>query len=192
MSARFQRALAVLLSQRVEGFYSNDQLDPGGETVWGIARRRHPSFVGWLLVDAARRLSGFPESLRGNAALFEATGEFYRSQFWNEIRAEDLPLEVGERVFDIAVNASPHTAGVLLQVAICGLDVAVKIDGGIGQKTIDAARRIERTTLYDALQVAQGGFYVGRGTARFIRGWLNRALHEDEIAALDRIDVDLA
>lgn len=52
--------------ERREGFYSNDPADPGGETLYGIARTRHPNWGGWETWDQNRvkREQDLPEDAR--------------------------------------------------------------------------------------------------------------------------------
>ena len=50
---------AYLKMAPVEGLYSNDPDDPGGETVYGVARVFWPKWSGWSIVDAAKKQPGF-------------------------------------------------------------------------------------------------------------------------------------
>ena len=58
----FQKAYKELM--RVEGFYSMDPSDPGGETIYGISRRNWPKWVGWEIVDLYRKKPNFPEVIK--------------------------------------------------------------------------------------------------------------------------------
>ena len=42
MMSDFHTAMKFILSPDVEGEYSNDPNDPGGETKWGISKRAYP------------------------------------------------------------------------------------------------------------------------------------------------------
>lgn len=180
---RFDRALEDLLSPRVEGFYSAPKpSDPGGETVYGVARERWPAWEGWPLVDAARCSPGGVESIRHDPELRRMVRHFYLVNFWHPLRCEDLPEPVGERVFDIGVNAGTGRVVQILQIALVALDRRdVEIDGRLGPVTLTAAEKVGSTRLYDALQGVQGGFYLGltvarSALARNLPGWLRRAL----------------
>lgn len=188
-TARFLDAFGDLLGN--EGFYSNDPVDAGGETVYGVSRRAHPDWLGWKIVDAARGKAGFPGILRSDQELLGAARELYYDVYWTPVGAARLPHPVGERLFDIAVNAGHATAGLCLQVALCALDVYVRVDGQIGPATLAAAARFdsEPDRLFDALQAVQGGFYLGLTIAKpsqrkFRRGWLRRALEELEASGI--------
>jgi len=103
----FQIALAH--TKGIEGPESDHQLDPGGQTVWGIARNRHPKWEGWALVD------------RGEPVPNEMVALFYKMNFWDAINGDRLAAlsrDVAIEVFDTAVNISPVSAGKILQEAM--------------------------------------------------------------------------
>ena len=73
---------AYLKMAPVEGLYSNDPDDPGGETVHGIARVFWPRWSGWSIVDAAKNaqttqaveFNGSSEDLKLNVVYGAAHG----------------------------------------------------------------------------------------------------------------------
>lgn len=182
MRDRFQVALDALFLE--EGLYSNDPVDPGGETFRGIARKRHPGWIGWALVDAAKvKGDGWARELDRDPEMRAHVEAFYRESFWRPVQADRLPVPVGERVFNIAVNAGIGRAVELLQVALCAAFEPVAVDGQLGPRTLSAAELADPVRLFDALQAAQGGYYVGLIAAnqrlrRFRGGWLARAFRE--------------
>lgn len=180
---RFEAALADLISPRVEGFYSAPKpSDPGGETIYGISKTGFPAWAGWNIVAQARAHPDFPECLRGEPELMREVKLLYLHEFWQKSRCEELPEPVGERLFNIAVNAGIRRAAEMLQIALAGLDrIDVAVDGQIGPATLEAVREVGSARLYDALQCVQGGFYLGLAVARSalapnLPGWLRRAL----------------
>src|SRR3712207_6059069 len=56
--------IALERTLEFEGWYSKHPADPGGETYRGIARRHHPSWPGWALIDEAKQRPGFPGTLK--------------------------------------------------------------------------------------------------------------------------------
>jgi len=112
--AKFEIALDGTLKN--EGFYGNDPSDTGGETLWGIARKPNPKWVGWPIVDSLKNEDHFPQCLKENSELFEARDLFYREAFWNVIKGDDIiNQEVANDLFDKAVNMGVHQAVVLCQ-----------------------------------------------------------------------------
>lgn len=73
------------------GGYTNRDIDPGGETKWGISKKAHPS------VDI--------KNLTKQAAM-----DIYRTDYWDMAGCEDLPFELACVVFDTAVNQGVSVA----------------------------------------------------------------------------------
>jgi lysozyme family protein len=96
----------------VEGGYTNNPADPGGETKFGISKRSYPT------VDIA------------NLTLDQAKTIYY-SDFWCKLGCDKMTPGLGEFVFDYAVNSGDPTAARSLQRAVGALP-----DGVIGPKTL--------------------------------------------------------
>ena len=121
MSPRFERAMQVMLVH--EGGYSNLKQDPGGATNKGVTQRTY---------DAHRkRQNKSRQSVRDitDAEVFE----IYRTQYWNTVRADELPAGLAYCVFDAAVNSGPARAAKWLQSV-----VGATQDGIIGDQTLAA------------------------------------------------------
>lgn len=137
-----------------EGGYVNDPDDLGGETKYGITKRRYPS------LDIK------------NLTLSKAK-EIYYNDFWKLAKCDDLPEPLRLLHFDCAVNQGPKTAARMLQMAI-GKDEVI-VDGVIGPITLAHA---EYTTpdayaFYRALRYME---VIGARpvNAKFANGWKNR------------------
>lgn len=82
-----------------EGGYTSGKGDPGGETKWGISKRSYPTVnIKALSRDGAKAI--------------------YRRDFWNRIKADQLPDGVAFQLFDFAVNSGIETAVRYLQRAV--------------------------------------------------------------------------
>lgn len=122
-ASSFAPALARVLAH--EGGYSNHPADPGGPTMRGITQK---------VYDAFRRAAGTPlRPVRGIAE--DELRAIYRRQYWDAVRADDLPPGLDYCVFDAAVNSGPAQAAKWLQRAL-----GVTADGQVGALTLDAAR----------------------------------------------------
>ena len=73
--ADFTQAHALV--KAFEGGYSNDPLDCGGETIYGISRQAHPHWPGWTMLDAGTH------SMAGLQALSET---LYHREYWMPLR----------------------------------------------------------------------------------------------------------
>ena len=101
-----------------EGGYVNDPNDPGGETKWGISKRSYPHLN---IAELTR------EDAKG----------IYRKDFWNVIKADNLPDGVAFQVFDFAVNSGVSTGIRYFQRALGVADDGIW--GPISQAAADAA-----------------------------------------------------
>lgn len=101
-----------------EGGYANVVGDRGGETWRGIARKAHPKWEGWKIIDSLRNKQGFPIILNENKRLQELELEFYKVTFWDVIKGDKLKhQEVANVLYDSAVNMGPKQAVKLAQRA---------------------------------------------------------------------------
>jgi len=137
-----------------EGGYVNDPDDLGGETKYGITKRRYPHLNIKTLTKA------------------KAT-EIYHKDFWLLSKADKLPSELRLLHFDCAVNQGPYTAARMLQMAINEEEVI--IDGNIGPITLNHAHLAtpDAYAFYRALRYMEITGYRPVNV-KFITGWKNR------------------
>lgn len=128
----FAAALAAVLVH--EGGYSNHPDDPGGPTMKGIIQR---------VYDGYRRARGL--NVRPVRQIEERElKEIYRRQYWDAVRADELPPGIDYVVFDGAVNSGPAQSAKWLQRAL-----GLPADGQVGAVTLAAAARTPRAALVD-------------------------------------------
>jgi lysozyme family protein len=184
LNCAFQRTM------QFEGGYSQDPDDPGGETYKGISRPNWPQWEGWPIVDRLRTATGFPANLERDAGLQDSVRGFYRRQFWNRLKGDDIPDQtVAEELFDAAVNVGHKTAATWLQQGLNVLNrngalyAEIAGDGVIGPRTLNALRAYLQNDqpgyLLKAMVVQRGMHYLtimlNKPTQRkFARGWLAR------------------
>lgn len=188
--AAFYKALTKTLG--AEGVYSNDPEDPGGETICGIARKMHPEWEGWPVVDHLTAQAGAwpPEAIVTEPTVRDLVRKFYKENFWDQIDGDQIPDQlVAECVFDAAVNLSPATAGQLLQRAVNMLNVNqkrypdIEVDGNVGPGTMAAIAQLATfeplTTLAWMFCKFRDRLYLDKAEAhpekeKYIKGWLKR------------------
>ncbi|RJQ22015.1 MAG: hypothetical protein C4560_03040 [Nitrospiraceae bacterium] len=179
-------------TMHIEGLYSDDPNDFGGETYKGIARKKNPDWHGWAFIDEAKTKPGFPESLKNNALIEELVKDFYKAHFWNLVwgdRVSDLSCDVAAEMFDTAVNQGPYWAVVYLQQSLnllnrnATLYPDLVVDGVIGQKSISALqtylRRDPAQMLLLWMNIMQGARYAeimkkSPTQEGYARGWAKR------------------
>lgn len=145
----FDQAFGVVVGH--EGGYVHDPRDPGGETQWGISHRAYPSLnIAALTQDDARAI--------------------YRRDYWDRVRADDLPPPLALVVFDAAVNAGVGRAVRWLQGAL-----GVPADGAMGPRTIAAARAARVVDVMAEMTAQRLAFMAGLpGWQAFGLGWSRR------------------
>ena len=114
MTDHFDAAVALTLSY--EGGYADDPLDPGRETKFGISKAQYPGV----------NITGLT---RGGAEAI------YRRDYWDRYRCAELPPPLAVCYFDALVNHAPANPARWLQAAL-----GVAVDGGVGPRTLAAAR----------------------------------------------------
>lgn len=122
----FQRCLSWVLAH--EGGYVNHPKDPGGATNRGVTQTTYDAFTG------------------GGKDVRDITDEdvrtIYRRQYWDAVRADDLPGGVDYAVFDFAVNSGPSRAAKFLQAV-----VGANQDGIVGFNTLASVHAGEAASI---------------------------------------------
>lgn len=178
VSRAWEAARYWILRPDVEGEYSLDPDDPGGETKFGISKRAYPA----LDIKNLTR---------------EQAAEIYRRDYWEPCQCDELPFPLALAVFDGAVNQGRNASIRLLQLAVesvTGRRIAV--DGLIGSDTIGAARlawKIDPDWTLAAFLSFRADRYAGtieeRPTSRkYRRGWFLR-LFKAQAAAMKPLEV---
>ena len=156
MLTRFDDIIKVVLKH--EGGYVNDPVDPGGETNFGIAKRGHPD------VD----IKNLTE---------EGAKEIYYQDYWMKNRVPQVPDELKHIYFDMCVNQGKGRAVKILQQAANAKGANLKVDGGLGPKTISALDGVE----LDRVRAYRIKYYADLVTRKpdlekFYFGWFRRGL----------------
>ena len=169
MKDNFLPSLKLVLAS--EGGNDDDPLDHGGRTSRGVTQREY---------NAWRSLRGL--EIRD---VWEASDQeiaaIYREDYWNPV-GDSFPKGIDYLYFDMAINAGPYRAAVLLQRAL-----GVTDDGRIGPITKMAVARANPDKLVHDYTGAKAAFYRGivannPSQKRFIKGWINRALRVEKDA----------
>ncbi|WP_068082439.1 glycoside hydrolase family 108 protein [Polycladidibacter stylochi] len=169
MQASFDVILPKLLQH--EGGFANRprHADPGGATKYGITRA---TLSGWL----GRRASVEDvQRLKQETAI-----AIYKAQYWQAVRADQLPAGLEYAVFDFAVNSGPARAAKELQKLL-----GVAVDGVIGVQTLAAAKGRALEPLISAYCAARLTFMRGLKNWQANKyGWRNRVGEVERVALL--------
>ena len=149
----FDTAFFKLLGH--EGGYANHPSDPGGETMWGVTK-------------AVAKENGYDGPMKSLPV--DVAQAIYKRQYWDAVRADELPESVRYAVFDGAVNSGVSQSVLWLQRA-CGASA----DGKIGPRTIAAAHAMDGDKLLAAILAQRLRFMTTLSTfPAFGRGWSRR------------------
>ena len=142
-----------------EGGYVNHPKDPGGMTNLGVTKRAWEAYT--------KR----PTTEKEMRALTPAKVEpFYKSRYWDAVKANQLPVGLDFCLFDTCVNSGPSRASMILQ-GILG----VVVDGAIGPHTVDAIHRQSNSDLIGHYCAARLAFLKTLPTwPDFGKGWARR------------------
>ena len=163
--SNFSECLKLVLHH--EGGYVNHPKDPGGETNMGVTKRVYEEFGGTKDMKDLE---------------FEDVMPIYKKNYWDRVKADDLPAGLDLCVFDFGVNAGTGRAAKYLQSL-----VGATADGAIGPNTLRAVHAyvqiegIEATI--EAYQKNRQGYYEKLKTFEtFGRGWTRRNNETTEAA----------
>ena len=157
MEKNFDKIIEFILS--IEGGYVNNPNDPGGETKYGISKRRYPNLdIKNLTKEQAKQL--------------------YYKDYWHPSKSYALPSRIDAIHFDAAVNLGIKRANKLLQQSVNNISKhKLIVDGIIGPKTLGTIVAIKDYKLLEKEYLLQRIFYyfkIGRRLRKFFYGWIAR------------------
>ena len=160
MKANADFAIKKILEH--EGGYVNHPNDPGGATNKGITIATYRRYI---------KRNGTIADLK---ALTQAQAiKVYKRQYWDKVKADDLPSGIDYTVADFGVNSGPSRAAKYLQAAL-----GVTVDGKIGPQTIAAARDADPKLVINRVCDDRLAFMKriqgGKLWKSFGRGWSRR------------------
>ena len=155
-----------------EGGFQDDDRDDGNWTGGkrGVGQLRGTKFG----ISAA----SYPQLDIKNITLADAQAIYLRD-YWDRIRADELPEMLREFCFDFAVNSGVEAAALALQAAVGALR-----DGRVGPRTIEAVLRHPPREVLRLLFVERAMVFALSPKDRIYgRGWYAR-LFDKTVAAL--------
>lgn len=149
----FDQAFHQLLGH--EGGFVDHPTDPGGATCWGVTER-------------VARANGYTGPMRSLPV--DVAKAIYRKDYWDAVRADEVPQVVRYALFDAAVNSGVKQAVKWLQRAL-----GVAEDGVIGAATLAAAKAADGQAIKAKMLSARLQFMTGLPTwPAFGKGWSRR------------------
>lgn len=191
--AHFEKAHAHV--GELEGGYSNDKNDTGGETFKGVSRNNFPRWQGWPLLDQYKSLPSFPQNALEDPMLQNMVKQWYKETFWDVFGLDALSSDhVACEVFEQSVNHGIGRGARHIQEACNALNYTqqfgpdLAVDGKPGPATRARLAKVANSSpqlalaLANALNCLQGAFYVSLGNSQsaksdyrmYTKGWLSK------------------
>lgn len=181
----FWNHLHAVLEHEGGSKFTNDPVDPGGATKFGVSLRH-------LLSRGDLDRDGLPDGdVDGDgdvdiddvkALPIDKVAWIYRTGFWEPNRLNELQEDaLAGKLFDMAVNmGSKQMWRIAQRVLNAQLGFNLRIDGALGNRTMAALHCGEFKGLVKHLCDAQAQFYLGLiekrpALAKYRTGWLRRA-----------------
>jgi lysozyme family protein len=171
MKDNFEESLKMILHH--EGLFSAHPSDPGGATMRGVTQAVYEDWVDRPVTEDEMK-----------SLTVDDVTPIYKQNYWDRVKADDLPSGVDFAVFDLAVNGGVGRGAKMLQAV-----VGVKQDGGIGPQTLAAVANMDAVDIIYNYTARREDFYRSLSTFdTFGRGWLRRN-EKTQIDALAMTDV---
>jgi len=165
----FEQCLALVLKS--EGGFVNNTKDPGGMTNLGVTKAVWEKWVDHEVTEAEMRALG-PQDV----------APLYKSNYWDKISGDSLPLGIDYATFDMAVNSGVARAAKTLQQVL-----GVAQDGQVGQATISACEAANPREIATGVCEKRLAFLQSLPTyGTFGRGWSSR------VASVEKAAFDMA
>lgn len=185
--------IAYKITSRAEGGYANNPSDKGGETYKGIARKIHPDWKGWPVIDSIKNRVGttakaIDSAAEKNVSLQGLVLSFYKIIFWNELNLDLIDdQQMANELYDTGVNMGIGRSGLFFQKV---LNVSSKtqliLDGKVGPKTILVFNNLSQSDkhmVWKLFNCLQGEKYISICEADpsqeiFLRSWASRVFEQ--------------
>ena len=157
--ADFSLAIDKTLSHEGGDTYTNDTLDHGGATKYGISQKAYPELD-------IRNLD------EGQAK------EIYRRDYWNRVKGDEIQSQiVAETIFDVCVNMGVAGGSKLAQKTLA-IEPA---DGIIGPQSLASINATDDDLFIAKFALAKIQRYTeicrdDSSQKKYLLGWLNRTL----------------
>ena len=152
--------ISLDLILQLEGGYSNDENDPGGETMYGIIASEYKKYL---------EHKGLPSTSVRNITK-EQVVEIYNTQYWAPMHLDLLAKDKAIYMFQFGINCGTRKAIMLVQEAL-----GLKADGVIGPKSAAAINKAPMETLVN-VQKSRYDVIIAHNEKLevFRKGWNNR------------------
>ena len=166
---RFEKIFDYLL--KVEGGYSNDKNDKGGETTWGITKEEARDFG----------YKGSMQDLTKDFAKNIYLKKYYLGNKLDKVANDKVALSICDWAVNSGKNGIKNAQIAINQLTNANLDA----DGIIGNKTLEALNATDPEKFLRIYHDLQRIYYRSKVAddktqEKFLAGWLNRVQRKEE------------
>lgn len=194
--SNFEKAYKELFG--MEGTYSVDKADKGGETFCGIARNFSKNWNGWSIIDAYKNgnstlTNETAKRLLKNKELMDLVYSYYKTKFWDIFDCDTMPYSLGLEVFEQCVNLGVGRSAEFLQQVLNALNYKnntveyygsdLIVDGAWGTKSKNRLKQMIEAGYSKQIQFGinclQGAYYTKKSLSEvdqrvFYKGWIGQ------------------
>ncbi len=181
----------------MEGTYSNDKDDPGGETLYGWARKMEPDIPFWPKVDAYKNKYGGVTkeciaAILADEEIKQISENCYKKKYWDHWGCDDLPYSLALELFEQSINLGIGGCGINLQNVLNAMNYTtkdgirgygkdLKVDGDFGNNSKNRFKQLLDDGYADVVQFGlnceQGASYRLKAEKteikrKYYKGWL--------------------
>jgi len=171
--SKYDDIINVVLSH--EGGFSNNPLDPGGPTNFGITLKFLQSFYDELKISKKATPSDIANLIKKDAI------KIYKIILWDKGPYEKIKHhEIASKLFDMSVLMGKERASILLQQAINECQkIQIKVDGIIGLISLNCINSIDTLILLSKFKLKLIGYILkvikNKSSSQiFMKGWTRR------------------
>jgi len=166
MKNNFEKSLDIILTH--EGGFVNHPKDPGGATNKGITLITLTKWYGrYTDIDQLKNISDV------------TVYNIYKTNYWNKINGDNLPIGIDLMIFDFAVNSGYKRASKYAQLLLPNC----RPDGIIGPNTLKKINEVNTVEFVEEYYNLRQRFYESLSTFEYFgRGWSRRNLETKEHA----------
>jgi lysozyme family protein len=165
----FDEAMKFLIADEGDTF-TDDPDDSGGPTKFGVTQKAYSRFLGFPVTSDMMK-----------ALTFDDVVPFYRHEFWTPLNCNRIKeAGIATAIFDTAVLYGITQAGVMAQQTLNLSGGLLRVDGLIGDRTIELLNQIPRSAFLNdfkrfVMQRIDHLVKTNPRTEKFRQGWENRA-----------------
>ena len=170
-------SVAIALTFKYEGFYSNHAKDRGGMTYMGITRNCHPKWEGWKVIDKKGYLKWNEEV----PELLPLVLEFYETKYWSNLKLNELSSQLlATEIMDKVIH-NGHQGGLRLVTRTLNTinDTKLRTSWKMTEEILQALLQVDEREFMKAFNTHLKNRYysiVSRNPSQkiFLKSWLTR------------------